>query len=338
MHKKKLYVHTYIHTRTYTCTCTCIQCLQAEITWKRCADLPVTMCNGKTVIIDDNVYFRGMCPQDEDDDNILLSYDYKQDHWTALPPLPVKWFGLGKVNGKLVAVGGLKKDEEATNNVYVLNFVQKWKSNTFPPMPTARSLPGVLSLREMLIVAGGYSSEGDHDTVELFNASAMQWYTTYPLPVVCREVSLVAIDDTCYAVGGYKFPFRLNQAVCSSVKDLLRNAVPANQTTHSGSSANTQSAWKTLANTPAYRPAAAVLAGALVAVGGGESSIGEADKKEVYMFSPSTNSWIYISDLPKPRSRTTTAQISSTEILVIGGVESGKQFNDVYKGTLHITK
>ena len=287
------------------------------------------------MVIDNNVYFRGMCPQEADDDNILLCYDHKRDWWSALPPLPVKWFGLGKVHGRLVAVGGLKKDEEATNNVYTLNFVQKWKT-TLPPMPTARSLPGVLSLQEMLIVAGGYSSDGDHSTVEIFNYNSLQWYTTNPMPVASREVSLVAIDDVCYAVGGYKFPFRLNQALSTSVDDLLHNAVPANQTTHSGRSADAQSAWKTLPNTPTYRPAAIALAGSLVVVGGGESSIAEGDKKEVYMYSPSTASWVYISDLPKPRSRTTAIELSSTEILVIGGVQDGKQFNDVYKGTLQI--
>ena len=70
------------------------------------------MCNGKTVIINNNVYFRGMGPDpetvDENDDNVLLCYNYKQDCWMALPPLPVKWFGLGQVDGKLIAVGGFK--------------------------------------------------------------------------------------------------------------------------------------------------------------------------------------------------------------------------------------
>ena len=173
-----------------------------------------------------------------------------------------------------------------------------------PLMPTARCLPGVLSLQSAMIVIGGYSAKGDSrdiNAVEIFNTCTLQWYKTNPLPTVCREVSLVTIDDTCYAVGGYRFPFRLNQALCASINDLLGNAIPANQTTNSGSS-STHSAWKTLPNTPTYRPAAAVLVGSLLTAGGGESSIGEADKKEVYMYSPSTNSWIYISDLPAPRS------------------------------------
>ena len=95
----------------------------------------------------------------ENDDNVLLCYDHKQDRWTALLPLPVKWFGLGQVNGRLVAVGGLKTDE-ATNNVYTLNFVQKLKP-ALPSMPTARCLPSVLSLQSAMIIIGGYSAKGD---------------------------------------------------------------------------------------------------------------------------------------------------------------------------------
>jgi N-acetylneuraminic acid mutarotase len=79
-----------------------------------------------------------------------------------------------------------------------------------------------------------------------------------------------------------------------------------------------------------------VLAGNLLAIGGDETSkAGEAAKKEVYMYSPSTNSWIYISDLPAPRSTTAVAVLSSTEILVIGGFGGGRM-NTVCKGTLHL--
>ena len=79
-----------------------------------------------------------------------------------------------------------------------------------------------------------------------------------------------------------------------------------------------------------------MIAGSLFAIGGGEASIGEADKRSVYMYSSSTQSWIYVSDLPAPRSRTVTANLSSTEVLVIGGMEYGEQVSTVYRGTLKI--
>ena len=199
-------------------------------------------------------------------------------------------------------------------------------------MPTARDSPGVLSLQSALVVASGRTSTSYIATAEIFKPDTSQWYRTDSLPTGCQDISLVAIGNTCYALGGYKGSY-LNQALYASVDDLFCNAVPANQTTHSGSS-DTQSAWKTLPNTPTCEPAAAVLAGNLLAVGGRETSEGGTAKKEVYMYSLSTNSWIYISDLPAPRSETAVAVLSSTEILVIGGWD-GERVNTVYKGTLH---
>jgi hypothetical protein len=198
-------------------------------------------------------------------------------------------------------------------------------------MPNARHSPGVLSLQSALIVEGGYAL---HHTriavVEIFKPDTLQWYRTDPLPIACQSVSLVAIGNTCYALGGYGRS-SLNQALYASVDDLFGNAVPANQTWFSS---DTQSAWKTLPNTPRYRPAAAVLAGYLLAIGGYQTSKGGATKKEVYMYSPSTNSWIYISDLPAPLSESAVAVLLSTEILVIGGWIGGVRVNTMYKGTL----
>ena len=98
-----------------------------------------------------------------------------------------------------------------------------------------------------------------------------------------------------------------------------------------------KSVWKTLPNTPTYEPAAAVLAGKLLAIGGTKTAKKGANRKEIYMFSQSTNSWTYIGDLPAPRFDAAVAVLSSTEILVIGGWGGDavqERMNTVYKGTL----
>ena len=272
----------------------------------------------------------------KDSDNyIIYCYHPSQDKWTTLPPLPVRYFGLGQINGKLVAVGGKKSGGQTSSEVYTYDErSQKWKQ-TIPSIPTARLFPGVLSLQSTLIVAGGNRGFIAYtDAVEVFKPDTSQWYRTDPLPIACCRISLIAIGNTCYALGGYNGS-RLNHALYASVGDLLCNAVPANQTTHRGSS-DTQSAWKTLLNTLTYWPAAAVLAGNLLAIGGDEIPEGGAPKKEVYMYSPSTNSWIYIIDLPAPRSLNVVV-LSSTRVLVIGGWNERERVNTVYKGTLTCT-
>ena len=295
---------------------------QFDITWQECAELPIEVNSGQATVLDDKVYYGGGETNDVDNTAALLvySYDPSQDNWTTLPPLPVMWFGLGQVNGKLVAVGGRNRGNMRwTDKVYTYDERSKKWEQKIPPMPRFRHSPGVLSLQSALVVACGVVKTYT-DAVEIFKADTSQWYTTDPLPKACYDISLVAIGNTCYALGGYRSPARLKQALYASVDDLLHNAVPANQTTHSGSN-DTQSAWKTLPDTPTYRPAAAVLAGHLLAVGGMDTSILNtgSGKKEVYTYSPSTDSWIYISDLPAPRSVTAVVQLSSMEVLVIGG-------------------
>ena len=290
------------------------------------------MDQAKSIVINGKVYCGGGVTARDDNEYIVYCYDPSQDNWTTLSPLPVRSFSLGQINGKLVAVGGEKKSiyhSNYTNEVYTYDErSRKWKQ-TIPPMPTARWSPGVLSLQSALVVAGGVGY-GYIDAVEIFKADTSQWHTTDPLPTACFSISLVAIGNTCYALG-YRSLSYPSQALYASVDELL---LPANQTTHSGSS-DTQSAWKTLPDTPTYQHTAAVLAGHLLAVGGRETSKGAA-MKEVYAYSPSTNSWIYISNLPAPRYGTAVAVLSPSEILVIGGWCDDSRVNTVYKGTLHL--
>ena len=101
---------------------------------------------------------------------------------------------------------------------------KSWKQ-TIPSMPTARYLPGVLSLQSALVVAGGaYLQEREprfadlfrapfsgidlqyryvefHHKVEIFKPDTSQWYNADPLPVPCQIISLKDIDGICYALG-----------------------------------------------------------------------------------------------------------------------------------------
>ena len=310
-----------------------LQILQAHIAWKQCTELPINICNGKTTVVGGKVYCGGGLT--DENEFIVYCYDPSQDKWTTLPPLPVKWFGLGQVNGNLVAVGGKKEGDLTTaNDVYTYDEPSETWEQIIPPMPTARDSPGVLSLPSALVVAGGDGGIWAYTaTVEIFKPDTSQWYITEPLPTACEDVSLTYIGNTCYALGGWRndTESHLNQALYAIVDDLLCSAeLPANETTYRRSSG----IWKTLPNTPTYRPAAAVLAGSLVALGGCETSTGGAGKKEVYMYSPSTNSWIYVSDLPIPRSRNAVAVLSPTEVLVIGGLIGFIKVNTIIKGTL----
>ena len=109
--------------------------------------------------------------------------------------------------------------------------IKKWKQNAPLHMPTARYDPGVVSLQSALIVAGGDIGHATYtNTVEIFKHDCMHWLKTNPLLLDCYRISLVAIGNTCYVLGGFKHSFQhLNQALQASVDDLLHNAVPADK-------------------------------------------------------------------------------------------------------------
>ena len=102
------------------------------ITWKQCADLPTRLSEGKTAIINGKVYCGGGATNN--DQHIVYCYDPSQNKWSTLPLLPVYWFGLGQVNGKLVAVGGKESGFRTTNEVYTCMMIDH-KNGSRPFLP-----------------------------------------------------------------------------------------------------------------------------------------------------------------------------------------------------------
>lgn len=257
--------------------------------------------------------------------NTVYCYDPSCDHWTSLPELPVIWFGVGHIQSKLVAVGGYIPGlaDTETNIVYTYKFTDerssRWKQK-IPPMPTARSSPGVVSLDSVLVVVGGYHNT-HLNNVEIYKADISQWYTASALPVRCSNVRLMIHQGVCYATGGKEREGSLNKAFCASVDDLLYGATSARDPSQ---------IWQTLSNTPAYAPAVAVLAGSIFAVGGEDKPKEGSAGKGVFVYSTSAESWIYVCNLPAPLAPITAVTLSPSEILVVGGL------NTVYSGTIAV--
>ena len=233
-----------------------------------------------------------------------------------------------------MTVGGRKTtDNQQTNELLTYNDVSKHWKKTFPAMPTARDSLGVISLRSSLVAAGGMGADQNYcSAVEVLNCGTLQWHRSHPMPFTCCDLSLVCCttDKICYTVGGFRHA-HLNQALCASTEDIIHNTLPCQGAEHC------LSVWKALPGTPAYGSSSAILTDKLLAIGGIETSKKGAAKKEVYMYSLSTNSWVYISDLPSPLSRAAVAIMSPAEILVVGGRGSrGERVNAVYRGNLCI--
>ena len=326
------------------------------ISWEQRANLPANTNAGKPVLLNGKVYCEGILvveaifdvdigdmPQEEKLRYIVRCYDPVENEWTTLPQLPVYHIGLGAVNGQLVAVGGVSNtDGRESNNVYTYNEQSKEWIQTIDPMPTSRALPSCFSLQSALVVAGGGDSSltNSTDVVEIFKPDTSLWYTANPLPTPCADISLVAIGNTLYALGGFDGEQHLAQCFHTLVDDLLQSTFTNTPNTRNiagdPDNDNTPSSWRELSDMPTYDPTGAELAGNLIAVGGVKSADEDAAKKEIYMYSPASNSWIYINDLPAPLFAVGVTALSPSEILVIGGRCSGNRKNFLYKGTLSL--
>ena len=284
--------------------------------------------------MDDVGYIGGAHANTDFDHRLIQCYNQSQDSWTTLPPLtpPFIFFGIGKVNGKLVTVGGMDPRTIRTNKI--LSFVrQEWKE-VIPPMPTARNSAAVTSLESMLLVVGGVTDISFTAAVELYNPETAQWYTTHSIPTPCMLKSLVVSDSICYALGGDNGG-NLSEVLQISVNELIKDAVVETAYIQNSHKAlRTKSAWKMLPNTPSYRPAASVLSSSksLLAVGGYRDLETSHPTDSVYVFSPTTKTWHLFSYLPTPCVEMTTVVLSPTDFLVIGGHDnSSKCLKTVFK-------
>ena len=294
-----------------------MQSPQATITWKKCADLPTTIISRGTAVARNGSIYYGTL-------NSIFSYNPQQDSWMELPEVPVTHFSLGHIQGMLVAIGGYHKGRNVSKKVYTHDgtLKSKWKQS-IPPMPTAKAFPSVLSLDLTLIVAGGNL----WDRVEIFKLETSKWHTTSALPSPSYSMQLVFHQGNCYVIGGRNEFGSMNKTYCASVDDLLSNVIPEETSNNSGNSPQ-HPIWKTLACTPTYAPAAATLAGYLVAMGGDNEPPEETAQSDIQIYSPSTNFWIKNFELPDPMAELTAITLSPIEVLVIGGS------NNVYTGTV----
>lgn len=294
----------------------------------------MSMVGGQTVVIGDKVYVSV--------DEHVFSYCCSEDCWNSLPDCPVRWFGMAQLDGRVLAIGGeIKFNVTATNVVYSFDEdSQSWKDSIIPPVTVPRYSPTVISHHSTLVLAGGIGKDGPASEVELFRKDISQWHITCPLPFPCRDMSAVFIQNTVYLVGGFTRKWYdgedySNRVVYAPLDSLLQKSLPPDQ-----NSDGIDSVWKTLPRTRRYGPAAATVSGCLLAVGGYPSKRWKwslTSRKEVYIYSPFTASWRHISELPSAQCIATTAMISPTEFLVIGGRDSSYACShNVFKASLEI--
>ena len=300
--------------------------------WKACEDMPNVMTCAQTVVIGGKVYVGegGMPILDDDDsfeDYLIQQYSPTDDRWFTLPSAPVCRFGIGELYGQLVTVGGKTRQGVVTGRVYTFDSSSQNWDESIPPMPTARNSPAVFSQPSCLTVFGGADQhEKDLSDIEIFIPQTSQWHKTLSAPSPLSRMTTTVIHNKCFLAQYYN---------STKVYQLCVSFHLEKATTSSSVTPQVTTEWKDLPELPYKCFALGSLNGCLLAVGGEERY---HPILTVQCYSPITNTWERVGDLPEQRHKCSTVLLPTTgELLIMGGGD-GKHFytKKVWRATLAI--
>ena len=218
--------------------------------------------------------------------------------WTATDT-PTYYYALTTYDSHLLLVGGIEySSKQITNNFYTM--IDGEFKELLPPMKEKRSSSSSVSSGSVLAVAGGFDGSG-LSSVELYNNG--QWTSGQSIPDARWNMKSVFHGDKWILVGGLEQVTKV--LYCVSLQSLV--------------SGTEQSPWETLPNVPFPHSAAAVFGDRIFSIGG-ENYFNPTSS--IHAYSPDTQSWIHVVDLPKPLLRTCAIVLPSGELLVLGGMKT----------------
>jgi hypothetical protein len=266
------------------------------LNWRDGDNAPFEMIRGAAVVDGNVAYFLHEYAD-------ILSFDSCSKKCKKLPKYGCKYSGLAVVNGQLTAIGGYIPGLEDTNKLFSLQ--TEWKE-VFPPMPTKRSFVAAVTIKERLIVAGGYRrGVGSLTTVEVMDTKRPVWSTVASLPHPYTGASVTICGDQLYMLGGWDDKDKTKSVLTCSLTELLLS-LPSSSST-----------WHRVADASAYSSTCAAVNGELLAVGGCDKD--EKPSSALHKYNPTTDSWDLISNMPTARWRSLVAVLPANEIMVVGG-------------------
>ena len=312
------------------------------------------MIFGQAVTVKDTVYFGsgtsslGEAPSDCP--HKILRYSSQQDCWSPVADCPVVGFGMGCYLGELVLVGGAYSSQDEsfgmpfalTGDVHLLDEVrQDWKKS-LPPLLKPRMLATVVAHAHGLVVMGGIVLDAAHDyclsAVEVYDGESSQWHRAEHLPLACIGMSSAVVGDTCYLLGGFTdtdFDHPTGQTFSASLTSLVQDAMGKHGLVNGAMDDHTTHIWTQLLDSPRYAATAANLGNCLLALGGSDERL-EHKSGALHVFSPLTNSWIRIEDIPVTCFSCAVAKLPGGDLLIIGGMghDEDDALRTVYKAQL----
>ena len=272
----------------------------------------------QAVVLNGKVYLGGGKSQPKKYMNTVMEYDPQMDEWTLLSPYSSIYFGMAILNGQLLLVGGSHSEiSKTTNHLSVWNqTVLQWQSPFLPLMPTPRCCMAIAYNDWWIVVAGGRNDNNETiPRVEIFNVSEKKWVEGAPLPQGAEKMTAAIIRNKVFLLGGASTHRGFHMEVfCLSLDNLAR------QTT-----SYTSELWQRLTSTPFRYFTAVAYNGALLAIGGKDSTM---KYSTIYVYQPRKKCWVKAGDMPTDRVRCACTVLPNGEIFIAGGATSSSRSTD----------
>ena len=284
---------------------------QLKLTWETRREAPCRMVRGAAVAHGSLAYFSSKNSYD------VFAYNLENNDWSELPECPQSDFGLAVVNNLVTAVGGVSSGQ-CTN--HLSNYSGGRWVTVFPPMPTKRRWPAVISAENYLIAAGGLGVGEVLSTVEIMDMNTLEWYTAASLPEPVCLMSATVCGGRLYLLGGWDENIKPTRAVFTCTLDsLIRSCHPPSQTPPHTSEA---SVWQHVADIPVRESTCPTLNGRVLAVGGVDSH--HNDTAAVHMYNPDSDSWLVLGNMSTARSMCLVVGLRYC-VIAVGGYISGSR-------------
>ena len=258
----------------------------------------------------------------------LYIYTPSTDTWDEMDT-PVYCFALITYHSQLILIGGNEcGNRSATNKLRTLTSHDQWRE-ILPPMTVKRSSASAVEYANNIIVAGGgryidiVEVAGglddrwrDIDIAEVYNGH--HWTKAQCLPKPCHWMKSTVLSGHWYLMGGDE---QGTEVYCTSLASLVASCQLSEDLS--------PSVWKRLTDVPHKWSSPAVFGSRLIAVGGYPPT------SSIHAYSPHTQSWIHVGDVPVELCATCTVVLPTGRLMVIGGCSATPWGRRVYQAILN---
>lgn len=134
----------------------------------------------------------------------VMCYDRPSFKWGESDPLPYQVYGHAVISHEnlVYVIGGKGADKKCLNRICVYN-PKKFEWKDLAPMKTSRSLFGATLHNGKIHIAVGVTDTGLTGAIEVYDIKANKWEDFTEFPQERSSLSLVSMDGTLYAIGGF---------------------------------------------------------------------------------------------------------------------------------------